>query len=387
MDTNPPAAKGVQVVCAGSYREMGFAQGRNLRGTILAAIDTCLNDETFRDGRPWWIPTWLVLWVGKRRAARLLSVPLRRHFPEMHERLIGMSEGSGLDLRLAYFASAFEPLLASKSDQSVVPACSSVAIRGKRSATGEPMVARNFDYVPVVQPFLIVREDRPQGRFRSLQFTTATTCGAFDGINEHGLCITYNYGFVTDDATPSGPISMLIVEALERCKTVAEAAQLISSRPRWGGAILMLADAEGDIASLELSSTQAELRRPPAGEDVLYHTNKFHTRQMHQVQVHDKAIFTNSAHQSLRGQRVLESAEIRYARLTELLSGSAPLTLEDLAAVMSDHGQDRIASQTTVCVHGPYQRTLASIHFLPKQRKMRVDFATACGAKHIEISL
>jgi hypothetical protein len=387
MERTPAASEGVQVICEGTQREMGKAQGKKMRATILKAIDTCLKDPTFREGWPAWVPTWVLVWVGKRRAAKLLSAPLRKDFPEMHERLIGMAEGSGLDLRLAYFCSAFEPILASKTGESVVPGCSSLAVRGSKSATGETVITRNFDYVPIIKPVLIVREDRPAGKYRSLQFTAATNCGAFDGINEHGLCITYNYGFVTDDAAPTGPISMLIVEALANCRTVAEAAKLIASRPRWGGAMLMLADAQGDMAALELSSTKSCLRRPAAGQDVLFHTNKFNTAEMEAVQVDEHAVFNEKAHESLSGHRVHESAELRFARLTELLSGPRPLTPDELIKVMGDHGKDNQPSQTTVCVHGPYQRTIASIQLLPKQRKMRVSFTTACEGKHWEVSL
>ncbi len=389
MADTPRQEPAGHLLCAGSYREMGFTQGQKLKEKIGQTMAVCLEDETFRLGRPWWLPTWLMVWMGKRRAARMLSKPLRRDFPEMHDRLEGLAEGAGLDLRLAYFCNAFESILASVSDRAAVPlpACSAVAARGKRSVTGEPIIVRNFDYVPVLRPFLIVREDRPRDRYRSLQFTAATTCSAFDGLNEHGLCITYNYGHTVDDSAPTGTISMLITEALERCKTVEQAARLISSRPRWGGAILMLADAQGDIASLELSSTRAALRRPKAGEDLILHTNKFHSTAMQQVQVPEQSIFTPTAHESLRGHRVLESAELRYDRLAELLDNSCPLTVEQLVAVMSDHGKDKAPSQTTPCVHGPYAATIASLHFLPRQRKMRVDFNYTCQAKFQELTL
>ncbi len=142
--------------------------------------------------------------------------------------------------------------------------------------TGEPIVARNFDYLPLVQPFYLVRESRSQGKLRAFEFTTAPLAGAVDGMNEEGLCITYNYGFTTDEpSAPAAPISMAISEALGRCGTVAEAADWITSRPRWGGGLLMLCDASGDMASLELSSTRSYLRRPASDEDVLFHTNAF----------------------------------------------------------------------------------------------------------------
>ena len=172
-------------------------------------------------------------------------------------------------------------------------ACSAVAVRGRRSATGQPMIARNFDYLPLVQPMYTLRESHPEGRLRSLEFTMAPLAGAVDGVNERGLAITYDYAFAIDDAQGSGPpISASISAALARAATVGEAAEIIMGRPRWGGGLLMLADAEGDIASLELSSTRSALRRPAAGEDVICHTNAFSTERMQAVQVAADAIFT-----------------------------------------------------------------------------------------------
>src|SRR5262249_3385978 len=156
---------------------------------------------------------------------------------------------------------ALEPMLSDISRCSVVPAfaaCSAVAVRGLRSATGEPVIARNFDYLPIVQPLYTLRESRPQSGFRSVDFTIAPFAGAVDGVNERGLCITYDYAYVTDfTGKGTAPISIAIGEALERCSTVKEAVDWIRARPRWGGGILMLADAMGDIASLELSNTRS----------------------------------------------------------------------------------------------------------------------------------
>ena len=141
-------------------------------------------------------------------------------------------------------------MLSDVSRCTVVPAfgaCSAVAVRGRRSATGEPVIARNFDYLPVVQPLYTLRESRPHSGLRSIDFTIAPFAGAIDGVNEEGLCITYDYAYVTDfNGKGTAPISVIIAEALQRCATVADAAAWISSRPRWGGGLLMLADAGGE---------------------------------------------------------------------------------------------------------------------------------------------
>ncbi len=205
-----------------------------------------------------------------------------------------------------------------------------------------------------------------------MQFTVAPLAGAVDGMNERGLCITYNYAYTTDRSTaPGAPISMVIGEALERCGTVSEAADWIAERPRWGGGLLMLADADGDIASLELSRTRSHLRRPAAGEDVLFHTNMFAGACMQGVQIPQAAVYTDNAPTPLRGRPVHQSSRARSQRFAQLLEGSASLSADDLAALMADHGPTGTPSSDTVCVHGAYWHTTACLQFFPQARRMR----------------
>jgi hypothetical protein len=263
-----------------------------------------------------------------------------------------------------------------------------VAIRGNRSAVGEPVIARNFDYLPLVQPYYSLRETRPTRGLRSLEFTLAPLAGAVDGLNEAGLCVVYDYAFALDQpAAPAPSISMAISGALARCGTVAEAAEYLAARPRWGAALLMLADAGGDLASLELSSTRSQLRRPPPGEDCCFHTNRFQTAEMQGVQVPADAILDHRAPVALRGLRLHESADRRDDRLRQLLAGCKPLGLEDLATLMADHGADGQPSAFTLCVHSDYWNTTACAQWLPRSRRLRIAFDPACQARYQESGL
>ncbi len=244
--------------------------------------------------------------------------------------------------------------------------CSALAIRGPRSKDGQPAIARNFDYLPLVQPFYIVRDCHPEGGFRSLEFTCAPLVGAVDGINEKGLGITYDYAFATDEGAPAATISMAISEALRTCSTAEQAAERISNAARWGGGILMIADSDGGLISLELSNTRAALRRPAQGVDVLHHTNAFSQASMREVEVETEACYDDRAPSPLRGCRVLESPERREARLVELLSDGATLGLDDLTRILADHGDDGQPDDGTLCMHSDYWNTTATIQVLPR---------------------
>ena len=260
-------------------------------------------------------------------------------------------------------------------------ACSAVAVRGSRSATGGPLFARNFDYLPLVQPMYTLRESRPTGRFRSLDFTMAPLAGAVDGLNERGLCITYDYGFAIDDAQGSGPpISASISAALAQTATVSEAAGSIMSRPRWGGGLLMLADAEGDIASLEVSTTRSRIAAPRGGRrHHLSHQRLSHRADAGECKSRPNAIFT-PAPAPLRNQRPLDSSNWRDARFVDLLARHDRFGWDELTAVMSDHGPPDDANGHGLCVHSDYWNTTACVQLDPRERTMRVAYSSTCQA-------
>lgn len=377
------------VVCSGSPWQMGRAQGAALAEAIRLARKDLAKLEPFRLTQPWWLPYGLYRGLAERRVRRVLELPLRRDHPRGAERLSGIAAGAGLSLEAAILLNSFEAFMSAAKDRCAPSpgACSAVALRGSRTQNGEPVITRLFDYVKLVQPYFMIRDTRPEGRYRSLDFTVAPLAGAVDGINEKGLAITYNYAYVVDQSRPTGPISLAISEALERCSTVEEAARLIASRPRWGGGLLMLADAQGDLASLELSSTASKLRRPAPGEDAIWHTNAFSTPEMKAVEVPPTAVFDDRAPKSLRGRRVHDSAERRSARLAEVFADARSLSPEATIERFADHGADGKPADTTLCVHGSFWHTTAVLQYFPSSRRLRASFSTACEATLREYSL
>jgi hypothetical protein len=382
----------LDVICSGTPYEMGHAQGRAMQEQIHFGRHQLRRMEAFRMEQPRWMPYPIFLKFAERKVAALVQPGVAAAFPQMEVRLQGIAAGAGVSLNTLYLFNGLEALMASVEGRVRIPAlsaaCSAIAVRGGRSANGQPMIARNFDYLPMVQPFYALRESRPTSGMRSLEFFTAPMAGAIDGVNEAGLCITYNYAFTLDRSSgPAGLISMAISEALAGCHTVTEAAAWITSRPRWGGAMLMLADAAGDIASLELSSSRSHLRRPANSENLIYHTNCYFEDEMCAVEVPGHAIFTDRAPTPLRGRRVLQSANCRRDRLAELLPNSGPLGPEQLQTILSDHGPTGQPSDDSLCMHGNYWSTTASLQWFPVERKVRVAYAPTCQAKYVELRL
>jgi hypothetical protein len=323
---------------------------------------------------------------------------VKRDAPEAAERLAGLAEGSGVRLEALYLLNGLEAFMCSLSGNltsaasamaaaSVASACSAVAVRSSRSASGAPIIARNFDYLPLVQPYYVLRECRPSGGFRSIEFTAAPLVGTIDGINERGLCVTYNYAYAIDHGPPTATISMAISSALAHCSTVADAAEHIVGRRRSGAGLLMLADADGDIASVELSSTHKSVRRPEPGEDSLCHTNSYNTADMQRIEAPPNAYYSQRVPRALRGRRVLESSDRRDERFVELLAKTDRFDGASLARLMADHGPTGEPSACTPCMHSDYWNTTACIQLYPRERRIRVAYDAACQAKFVDFAM
>lgn len=378
----------IEVTCRGNDYSRGYMQGSKLQHKIDAGIEHVLRQPEFRREQPWWLPYQLFRWLSKRKAYSLLSGPISRDYPGMAERLQGIADGAGIDVKTAYLVNAFEPLMSFISDTEVPPlgACSALAVGPQRTTRGEPVLVHNFDYETVVEPYIILRESRPIGGYRSVDMTLAPLCGSVTGMNEKGLVICNNYAYTKSKAQPSGTMTMLISETLAHCGNVAEALAHMTSRPRWGGGMLMLTDASGDMASLEISTTQHCVRRPAEGEQVLFHTNCYQTQEMKRVQLDKESVFAAEDH-PLRGRRVLQSPEMRYVRLEHLLKQYGKMSMLDLVEIMSDHGPEGASGEDTVCVHGVRANTVASVQFWPKSRMMRVTAGSPCSRQYQLIGL
>ena len=215
----------------------------------------------------------------------------------------------------------------------------------------------------------------------------APMCGAVDGVNEAGLCITYNYAYATDPCEPAPTISMLVSEALGHCRTVPEAIGFLSSARRWGGGLLMLGDASGQIGSVELSNTRSASHADLGGTDWLFHANRFRNSSMRSAEINDQAVYSNRSPRALRGERVHTSSDLREGRLQIRLSACRPLSSDDIHHVMSDHGAEDQASSHTICMHGNYWHTTACVQISPAERELRVSYSTACRAEFETFSL
>jgi hypothetical protein len=254
-----------------------------------------------------------------------------------------------------------------------------------RSATGEPVIAKNFDYPPASSALHLARTSRPRDGAASIEITKAPLSGCHDGVNQHGLAVSYNYGHFRGRTAARVSITFLIQDLLASCRTVGEAIARIESRPRAGGALLMLADAGGDIASVELTPDLVAVRHG----DALVHTNHASTEDVIARDVPCDAVFPRWFFPSeLRGRRVHESSERRHRRADAMLGERERASADDLATILADHGDAGSGGDDhTICRHGPYYSTTCSVILLPRRRAMRLLVGPACEGRFDDLSL
>lgn len=387
MDTfaNKPAIE-VQLVEQGG-REQGVSAGHALREKIAIAERRLLEFELFRLQQPWWMPLTLFQYMAQWRARSVLEPKIGMVFPELAQRIAGMAEGAGTSREFLYLFHAME----SASTSAAVPepalaACTAVAARGARTVDRQPLLGHNFDLVDTATPLLTLRECRSRGAFNYLAMSLAPMAGVIDGVNERGLAITYDYVPTTDICVDGPPISLSIDQALSTCSTVTQAVDCISKLPRGGGALLMLADASGDIAALELSANHTALRRP-GFEEILSHSNAYQSPEMTPYEVCRTCVYSEEAPQALRGVRVYDSAEQRDTRMHNLLQETRVIDVEAVERILSDHGPDGDPNANTICMHGAHWSTLASVQILPIDRRIRVSYGSACQSDYVDFQL
>jgi hypothetical protein len=367
---------------AGSPFEMGRQQGEALAGPIRESRRTLLGLERFQLLRPRWVPMPMFEFMSRRRARRLVEEPLRRYYPDQAVAFDGLARGSSQSLgQLLLLASA--EILLSKIDYRLAPAAGACSAAAVRTAQGV-VLQKNFDYPAPIQPYYFVRSSRPDSGYATLEFTVAPLAGTVDGLNERGLAVTYNYGFCVDPVRHYVPLSIALNEMLRTCATVEEAVEFLSSRPRSGGALLMLADAGGAMASVELSNTRIAVRRASGGW--IAHTNHYRDPELVEVEIPHGAVYSELNVRVLRGSRIHESSVRRGKRLEELFGGPGATGPDEVWARLSDH-EGGAGGDFTVCRHGPYWETTASVQLVPARREIRVCWDKPCRAAPVPVQL
>ncbi len=166
-----------------------------------------------------------VLWPLVTQAGKtlMLNAPQRDQ-----QELAAMAEQSGVDAGTIAVANTLLELRRM--------GCSTLIVEPSRSATGGPLLGRNFDFPTLgeLHQYSLLSIYRPEGRrpFASIGFPGLV--GVFSGMNDAGLAVATLDVEQSADGSPKfeskgTPLAMVFRRILEECATVDEAEKLLKS--------------------------------------------------------------------------------------------------------------------------------------------------------------
>lgn len=179
--------------------------------------------------------------------------------PAHRDEVNALAAGSAIDARQILLAQCF-------LDLSPMVACSTVTLPASAAPDGVARFGRNLDFpsFDVADERSIVLVYHPDGgRHAFAAVAWPGMVGVLTGMNEHGLTLA-NMEVTRSVRLPSAmPYTMLYRSVLERCRTVDQAVAFLQKTPRQSANNLMLMDAGGDRAVVEITPDGVAVRRAP----------------------------------------------------------------------------------------------------------------------------
>lgn len=366
----------------GSHAEMGRRQGRECRDIIRNTHRMLRTFDEIKVIKPFWMPASAFIWLAKQKTWMDYAAAIERNAPRQFERMRGIAEGAGEDLKYIAFLHSLELEMAKANF--TLRGCTAAAVSAARSAAGEPVIIKNFDYPRPFSPTYITRCDAPAKGYKVIGATNAPLAGSHDSMNEHGLSIAYNYGYGQDEMKNKVPLTIALQDTLEQCRTTSEAVAFMRDYKYGGCALWIVCDAQGDLRALEITNTMIEERLPENG--VLFHANHYLTPRASAVDVPPNAYYTQKTVPALRGRRCRESSEARYDRCIDLMGKLGKAAQEELVSIFSDHGPDGAPSDNTICRHSDYFCTTLSVIIYPSSKRFLILYGTPCEYEYTEMS-
>jgi predicted choloylglycine hydrolase len=350
---------------AGNHYEVGFQQGKSLREPIHKGIEAILVSELMKGSKPKLMPMSIYYSAAKRRAEKMLRDDIFKYQPKQAQRVQGIADGAGVDLQTILFTQMLEVLIG----------CTTLAFSQGRTSKSEVIMAKNFDYLTFLAPYNFTCETKPNEGYRTLGFKMVSLPGMYDGMNEHGLTVTYNLTRSTDKPEFFVPTGIVLQEMLETCVTADEGVRMIVQSTRGGhDGLITLTDPSGDIKTVELSSHFAVVREAINGRVI--NTNNYQTDEM---KGHEVPLDTG-------GMPGWQTSPQRVDRVLEILKDRTQVNEGDICSILRDHGQEGIPSLHTICKHGEPGCTHRSMIFYPSRKTIKVLFGNPCQGEYHEIT-
>lgn len=210
---------------------------------------------------------------------KILSKQLKKNLPKDHlAEMDAAAKAGGREPELLYFANTVYDLSSGMG-------CSTIIVEPGRSATGNTIFARNFDWMNSkgIDRHTLVVVWRPTGKKAFATIAICPITGCISGMNEDGLAVTINEIHLKQSKDKPAfnwkgtPTLALFRRVLEECSTVKEAEALLRKAERTSTSCMTACDEKGG-AVFEITPKSIAVRK--AKNDVCCCTNHFFSDEL-----------------------------------------------------------------------------------------------------------
>jgi len=315
------------VEVSGTHREIGRCIGQALRPQLEAVLGRLRTDRPAG-----------VTWQDLLRASSPYLDHSRGAYPRYMEELEGIAEGADLPFDEVFLGICEELWEPAAWRGGPARGCTDFAARGPATADGSTLLAHTNDLAPEAESDLVILKVCSDEEPEFLAVSVAGL-GFSAGFNAAGVSLTGNE-VSSNDVRPGVP-RQLVVRAILGARRLGEAMDACLLPTRASSYNNVIADAHGEIYSVEGSATDCE---PIYIEgDVLAHANHYVAPPMRRFEA-DRSDTGGSVIRHNRAMRLLRD---NYGRLSPEL----------LMQLLADHAD----FPTSICKHGIESVTVFSM--------------------------
>lgn len=302
----------------GTHRQVGRQLGEQMRPSIQALVEALPAD----------LPAG-VSWSQMLAQSDLYLAHSRAVYPQYVDELQGLAEGAGV---------AFEPLYLSICEELWEAAawqrgCTDMAARGAATLNGDVLLAHTNDLLPKSEAHLAIVKAQAGDEPEFLGVSPGGA-GYSAGFNAAGICLTGNQ-VENNDIRPGVP-RMLVVRAILGSRRLGEAIDACLLPQRASSYNNIIADAHGEIYSMEGSATDCE---PIYIEgDILAHANHYISAPMRKFE----ALPAEVGGSVIRHNRAMRLLRENYGSLSPELFRELLADHQNYPASICKHGAETV---------------------------------------------
>ena len=190
---------------------------------------------------------------------------LKEVYPPLLDKVQGMIDGWGGDSTGKVFKSYLYTRQGGRTG-----GCSNIAIMPESSVDGDLIVGCNYDWFYSALKWCELRSLFPKGLYSTMSYTHHWA-GSQNALNSQGLFVAISAIPRKEAISPGLQWHLIIDVIMDKCKSLNEALDFITSVPHLGSYSYLLAHDSGEAAVVEARPGEVRVREPERG--ILVATN------------------------------------------------------------------------------------------------------------------